>query len=97
MVMGLNNYALFQMFIIVFIVIFSYKYSNKNWKYLIYGLISVIANILIQGVCYLYKARFIDFANLNQLNKFITGIDYYIVMALIIIAKEIYKRKRREV
>lgn len=91
----LTDYAISQVFIISFIVLFCFFYSKKNWKYIFYSIGSIVLNVGIQSICYLYKARFIEFSSINQLNKLITGIDYYVLMTLIILGKEIYMKKRR--
>lgn len=68
-VLNLFGNGALQIFIALFIVIFSYLYSNKNKKYILYGILSCIISTIIQYVCYLYKARFIDFVNISGLNK----------------------------
>ena len=54
----------------------------------------------MQFVCYLYKVRFIDFININGLNKLLTSLDYLIFMFIIILVKEVVikdKKKLKEV
>jgi len=90
----ITNYAVSQIFIIMIISLFCYMYSGKKFRYILYSLGSIMFNMIIQGICYLYKARFVDFTSLSQINKFITGLDYYIIMIVIIIAIEIIKKKK---
>jgi len=90
------NYAVLQIFIFIYIIGYLYFYGKKNWRYIIYGIGSIALNTVIQYICYLYKARFIEFNSIDSLNKIITSLDYFIVMFLIIIIKEIYLKKRGE-
>lgn len=85
-----------QIFIFVYILTFSYFYSNKNKKYIIYSIIAILTNIFIQGIWYLSKARAINYANLNDITKAILSLDYFIIMGIIILVKEIYLKKRGE-
>ena len=85
-----------QIFIVLFTVIFSYLYSNKNKKYILYGFGGYLVSVIVQYVCYLYKARFIDFANIDRLNKFLTSLDYFIFMFIIILVKEIIIKNKSE-
>lgn len=62
-VFNLFGNGVLQIFIVLFTVIFSYLYSNKNKKYILYGFGGYLVSVIVQYVCYLYKARFIDFAN----------------------------------
>jgi len=86
--------AVNQVFIAVYIVAFCYFYSKKNWKYILYGLMSLIANTFIQGIWYMSKARFIDYASLSQMTKSMLSLDYFIIIALVILVKEIWLKKR---
>ena len=92
----LTNYAISQIFILVYILVFCFKYSKNNWKYIIYGLGALIVNTIAQYICYIYKIRLVDFSNINQATKMILSLDYFIIMAIIIIVKEIYLKKRGE-
>ncbi len=86
-----------QIFVPIFIIVFSYLYSNKNWKYIIYGIGSYIIGAFIQYICYLYKARFINFISLNNLNSFLTSLDFFLIMIMIVFIKEIViKRKENK-
>lgn len=91
-----SDSGILQIFIIIYCVIFCYLYSNKNKKYIIYGILSIIINVGIQGIWYLSKARYIDYSKLDQVSKSLLSIDYFIIMAVIILVKEIYLKKRGE-
>lgn len=90
------NYGIAQIFIIIYFLIFSYYYSNKKIKYVLCMIISLIINILIQGVAYYYKARLITYESLNRLTQSVLSMDYFIIMGMIILVKEIYLKKRGE-
>lgn len=90
------NYAVCQIFIFGYILGYLFFYGNKNWKYIIYGIGSIIINTIVQYISYLYKIRFVDFSTTGSLNTFIMSIDYFIIMFLIIMIKEIYLKKRGE-
>lgn len=85
-----------QIFVIGSIMTFCYYYSGKNWKYAVYGLLACIFNIVIQGIWYMSKARFVDYSSLNYTTKCILSLDYFIIMAIIILVKEVYLKKRGE-
>ena len=85
-----------QIFIVLFIIIFSYLYSNKNKKYILYGVISCIVSMFAQYICYLYKARFIEFASLDALNRFLTSLDYVLLMFIIILVKDIIIKNKNK-
>jgi len=91
------GYAVLQIFILIAMIGFPYLYSNKNKKYILYGLISLVINALIQGITYLYKIKLIDFTTIGELTRGFLSIDYFIIMAVIILIKEIYLKKRGEV
>ena len=55
-----SNYAVAQLFIIVFIIILCFIYSGKNWKYIIYGILSILLNVIIQTIIYTFKMNLID-------------------------------------
>ncbi len=93
---GIFNYAALQIFIISFVLLFCYLYSKKNWKYIIFGIISIFINMIIQGITYFYKANMIDFAHTSGITRSLLGIDYFIIMGVIILVKEIYLKKRSE-
>ena len=90
------NYVISQISIVSFLLIFCYLYSNKKIKYIFYGIISFVINTIIQGICYMYKVRFIDFEKMSQALKGILGIDFFIIMLVVILVKEIYLKKRGE-
>ena len=88
--------AVVQIFIAAYIIIFSYLYSGKNWKYILYAIISIVSTIIIQGVWYISKAKFVDYSSLNHITRSILSLDYFIIIGLIILVKEIYLKKRGE-
>ena len=88
--------AIMQVFIILYIVIFSYLYSGKNYKYIFYCILAYITTIVVQGIWYLSKIRFIDYTRINDTTKSVLALDYFIIMAIIILVKEIYLKKRGE-
>ena len=88
------GYVIAQLYIFLFTILFCYFYSGKNRKYILYGLISIIANVFIQFICYLYKLRFIDFENINYYISFLTSIDYLVIVFVIIFVKEIFLKKK---
>lgn len=96
LVFNLFGNGVLQIFIPIFIIIFSYLYSNKNKKYILYSIIGYVASILVQFVCYLYKVRFIDFININGLNKLLTSLDYLIFMFIIILVKEVVIKDKKK-
>lgn len=90
------GYTTLQILIVVFCTTFCYFYSKKNWKYIFYGIGSIIANIIIQGIWYITKIQFIDYTQINRLTKTLLSFDFFIIMAVIILVKEIYLKKRGE-
>lgn len=91
-----TNAMFVNIFILCFVLIFSYLYSNKNKKYILYGLIGYGINAFVQFICYLYKVRFIDFAHIDGLNKLLTSFDYFIFMFIIILVKEIIIKNKKK-
>lgn len=85
-----------QIFIALFIMIFSYLYSNKNKKYILYGMITCIVSAFVQFVCYLYKIRFIDYTDINNLNRILVSLDYVLLMFIIILIKEIIIKSKNK-
>ncbi|MGM9879057.1 MAG: hypothetical protein ACI31R_03440 [Bacilli bacterium] len=92
----LFGYIGVQAFIILFFIVFSYMYSNKNKKYLIYSLGALALNVLIEGVAYTYKLSLIDITSISILTRSLLSLDYFIIMGIIILVKEIYMKKRGE-
>lgn len=90
------NYAFVQLFIWIYILTFSYFYSGKNKKYIIYTFFSLIINLLMQGICYYYKVKLIDYKSVSEITKMLLFSDYFIIMGIIILVKEIYLKKRSE-
>lgn len=93
-VVNVFDYATSQIFIFAYVLGYLFFYGRKNWKYLLYGVGSIILNVLIQYVFYLYKGRFVEFNSIGTLNTLITSLDYFIIMTFIIIVKEIYLSKK---
>ena len=92
----IGNYIIAQLFVILYTVGFCYFYSNKKWKYLLYGIISLIINVTIQYVCYIYKIQYIDYSSINFIVRTLLSLDYFIIMGIIILVKEIYLKKRSD-
>lgn len=92
----ISDSGILQIFIITYCIVFCYLYSGKNKKYILYGILSIIFNVLVQGIWYMSKARYIDYSKLDQVSKSLLSIDYFIIMAVIILVKEIYLKKRSE-
>lgn len=90
----LFNSAIAFYFIIIYVLLFSYLFSNKNSKYVFLAIVSFVINTFIQYICYLYKIRFIDMLQINYLHQFLLSLDYFAVMFVIIIIKEQILRKR---
>lgn len=93
----LFGYAIQQIIIILYLLAFSYFYSGKKLKYILYMVISIILNAIIQYVCYLYKVRFINFAVASWLNQFLTSLDYFLILLVIVVLKELYLKNKKEV
>ena len=96
LVFNLFGNGVLQIFIILFTLIFSYLYSNKNKKYILYGFVGYLVSVIVQYICYLYKVRFIDFTNINGLNKLFTSLDYFIMMFIIVLVKEIIIKNKNK-
>ncbi len=90
------GYIALQIFIVLFCIIFCYLYSNRNWKYIIYFITAYIFSIIVQGIWYTVKMQFIEYTELNHITKAILSFDYFIIIGLIILVKEIYLKKRGE-
>ena len=85
-----------EIFIPIYCAIFSYIYSKKNKKYILYGILALIINTVVQGIWYLAKAKFIDYPTQTDPTKIILSLDFFIIMGIIILVKEIYLKKRGE-
>lgn len=90
------GYLATQIFIFLFFIIFPYMYTGKSWKYAIYGFMALIVNTLIEGITYYFKGSFIDITEISRVTRAILFSDYFIIMAIIILVKEIYLKKRGE-
>ena len=86
-----------QVFIFVYILIFCYLYSNKNKKIVLYGIYSYIVNAFVQFICYLCKLRFVDYSKMNGVGRFLTSIDFLLIIFTIIHIKEIIIKKKEGV
>ena len=90
----LDNYIAMQIFIIIYFLLFCYLFSGKKPKYILYGIISYILGIFIQFIWFTYKASNIDIGAIDNGTKMILTMDFFIIMLMIILAKEIYLKKR---
>lgn len=88
------GYATSQIAIFVFLILFAYQYSGKNRKYIIYMIVSLLINTSIQYLSYFYKIRFINYAEITRLNQFLLSLDYFVVIILIILLKEVFIKKK---
>lgn len=88
------GYVPTQIFILVYILAFFYYYSNRKNKYIIYAVISFFINTIIQGITYAYKASIINYENLSYITQTLLFSDYFIIMGIIIMVKEMYLKKR---
>lgn len=88
------GYVAVQIFIFLFFIIFPYLYSGKNWKYIIYGFIALVLDTALQGIAYYFKANFIDISEISRFTRSLLSIDYFIIIGIIIVVKEIYLKKR---
>lgn len=95
-VFNLFGNGVLQIFILSFMIMFGYLYSNKNKKYILYGIIGYILSLMVQYICYLYKIRFIDFTTINTLNKMLVSLDYVLLMFIIILVKEIIIKNKKK-
>ena len=95
-VFNLFGNGVLQIFMILFVILFSYLYSNKHKKYILYGIIACVVAVFMQYICYLYKVRFIDFTNINGLNRFLTSLDYLLLMFIIILIKEVIIKNKKK-
>lgn len=96
LVLHFTDYIILQVFIFAYILLLCYLYSRRNLKYIIYALGAYVLNIVVQYICYLYKIRFIDFAVLNRATRLLLSIDFFIIIGIVIMIKEIYiKRKEK--
>lgn len=92
----IGGYIATQVFIIIFFLSFSYFYSDRKSKYIIYGILAIMINIIIEGIVYYFKASLINLNEISRLTRSLLSIDYFIIIFIIILVKEIYMRKRGE-
>ena len=90
------NQGILEIFIFIYCIVFCYLYSNNNLKYILYGIIAIIIDTIIQGIWYMFKAQFIDYSLLNKASQTLLSLDYFIIIGIIILVKEIYLKKRGE-
>lgn len=90
------GYMALQIYIFLFITIFCYLYSNKNTKYIFYSIASLLFNSVIQSIWYITKVRFVNYETLSNITRSILSLDYFIIIGIIILVKEIYLKKRGE-
>ena len=95
-VLEIFGYAALQIFILLYCILFSYFYSGKKLKYIGFALISIFINTIVQGVWYTIKVQLIDYDKINKITQSILSLDYFIIMGIIILVKEIYFKKRGE-
>ncbi len=94
-IVNLTDYGILQIFIVIYLMWFCYHYSSKNKKYILYGILSLALNTVIQYISYLYKLKFIDQTALSSNLKLLISFDYFIIIFVIILIKELILRKRR--
>ena len=90
------GYVFAQAFILIYLLMTCYLYSGKNWKYTLYGFISLVINTGVQILWYWYKASNIAYEAIDGITRFALTIDYFIIMGVMIVVKEIYLKKRRD-
>ena len=90
------NGGITQIFMFIFFLSFGYFYSKRQRKYILYMIISLVVNTVVQGITYVFKLKCINFDELGSTTQALLSIDYFIFMAMIILVKEIYLKKRGE-
>lgn len=90
------GYVYAQIFIIGYVLVVCYINSGKKFKYTLYGVISILINISVQTLWYWYKASNIAYEAIDGVTRFALTIDYFIIMTVMIVVKEIYLKKRRD-
>ena len=74
-----------------------YFIANKNKRYILYGVLSMVINIVVQYLCYyLFKVKYLNAISIKGLNYLLSSIDYFIVMFFIILVKEVYLKYKKE-
>lgn len=91
----LTNAVVAQIFVILAPCIFAYYYFNKSWKYVGCMIGSIVLNFVIQFISYTYKIKFIDFTNISNFNRFLVSLDYFIMMFIIILVKEVVIKNKK--
>ena len=92
----LDNYIVMKGFIIIYFLLFCYFFSGKKPKYILYGIISYILGIFVQFIWFTFKASNINIGTIDNGTKMVLTMDFFIIMLMIILAKEIYLKKRRD-
>ena len=92
----LDNYIVMQGFIIIYFLLFCYFFSGKKPKYILYGIISYILGVFVQFIWFTFKASNINIGTIDNGTKMVLTMDFFIIMLMIILAKEIYLKKRRD-
>lgn len=96
LVSSVFNQGILEIFIFIYCIVFCYLYSKNNLKYIVYGIVAIIIDTIIQGIWYMFKAQFIDYSLLNKASQTLLSLDYFIIIGIIILVKEIYLKKRGE-
>ena len=94
---SIGNGAILDIFIIIYLCFLGYACSNKNIKYIFYIIYSLVFNALVQYIWFSFKVKQLDFSSLAYATKFFLGIDYFIIMLIIIFIKNYIERKRGDV
>lgn len=90
-------YILSQIYIFAYIIILFLHLSKNKKIYILFGILSIIINAIIEYICYyLFKFQYLSVKNVIGINRLITSLDYFIVMFFIIISKEIYLKYRKK-
>ena len=101
--------ALLGFYTMIFLI-FPIKDFDKIFKYSILYLILniIVLNLFGNGALqifialfiiifsYLYKIRFIDYTNINSLNRILVSLDYVLLMFIIILIKEIIIKNKNK-
>ena len=93
---GEFGYIYTQVFILIYLILFCYFYSGRKVKYSFYIVGSIIVDVIVQYICYLYKIRFINFSSTTAFDQLLMSIDYFIIMFAIILIKEIYIKNKKK-
>ena len=90
-------YAINQIIITGMVCLFLFLISNKNKRYILYGLLALFISSLVQYIClYLFKVKYIADITIEGLNYLFTSLDYFIFIFFIILVKEVYLKYKKE-